>query len=244
MGDTIEAKGVIFRTEGLSPDSLKYLNGKLRRIRRKEKQNRNPFTRLFHALLPADYRRVEVETRVEGKILVVGCNAGLETLKLGAVGIDLNFPALRIAKDLSVHAESATAGFIAASGAELPFPDASFNCLLSDNVVEHFPGALLPPHFREAFRVLRPGGWYVFTTPNRLFEYPPKGEPISLHTYGEWEAMVLDAGFRNLQTPHRLSGDLGGLTWKKQYEHKAATRSLRWGISNRGVRMVTIVAYR
>ena len=79
---------------------------------------------------------------------------------------------------------------------------------------------------------------------NRHFEYPPKGEHISLHTYAEWEALALAGGFKNLQTPRRRSGPLGGLEWKKRYEQKAAGRFLKMGISNRGVRMVTIIAHR
>ena len=133
---------------------------------------------------------------------------------------------------------------MAASGDALPFPNGAFNCVLSDNVVEHIPGAFLSPHFREVFRVLKSGGRYVFRTPNRLFEHPPKGEHISLHTYSEWEAMAHAAGFRNLQTPRRRSGTLGTLEWKKKYEQKAAGRYFKIGISNRGVRMVTIVAHR
>lgn len=47
----------------------------------------------------------------------------------------------------------------------LGFPDAFFDCCVSNYVVEHVvdPEA----HLREVYRVLKPGGVYVFRTPNR-----------------------------------------------------------------------------
>ena len=46
----------------------------------------------------------------------------------------------------------------------LPYEDASFDCVTMSEVLEH-----LPDHFAiiaEVTRVLKPGGYYVFTTPN------------------------------------------------------------------------------
>lgn len=242
--EPLRVKGVLLRLDGLSAESRAYLEGKLRRIRRREKDARNPFTRLLQAILPRDYRRVEVETRLEGRSLVVGCAGGIETLGLGAVGIDIDRKALRIAAELRAHAEGASASFLAASGADLPFRSASFDSVLSDNVIEHIPPALVPRHLREVARVLRPGGRYVFTTPNRLFEVPAKDGHCSLHSYAEWEERVRQAGFRDVKTPRRRSGELGDLEWKKAYERRAAASGRRLGLSNRGVRMVTLLAFR
>jgi len=240
----LSAKGVVFRTDGLSSESLRYLESKLRRVRRRQRDARNPFLRILHALLPRDYRRVDVESWVQGRTLVVGCGGGIETIRLGAVGIDIDRDALRIAVELSAHAEGASASFVAASGSELPFRAACFDSVLSDNVVEHIPPENLPRHFREVVRVLRPGGRYVFTTPNRLFEVPPKEGHDALHSYAEWERLVREAGFREAKTPRRRSGELGDLEWKKAAEHRAAARGLRLGLSHRGLRMVTLVALR
>lgn len=240
--ETIDVKGVRLRREGLAPDSLAYLEGKLHRVRRRERKRWDPFHGLLRLVLPGDYRRVPVESMVEGRILVVGCGGGVETIGLRAVGIDVDLPALRIAADLGAHAEPAHAAFLAASGGEMPFRNGAFDCLLSDNVVEHIPDPVLGRHLRDAHRVLRTGGRYVFTTPNRLFEMPAKETHVSLHSYAEWEARVREAGFREVLTPRRRSGPLGALEWKKSYEARAARDGMRLGLSNRGVRMVTIVA--
>lgn len=242
--ERLNVKGVLFRLEGLSPQSRAYLENKLRRVRRRERDAFNPFHRLLEAILPRDYRRVEIETRVEGKTLVVGCAGAVETLGMRAVGIDIDRGALGIASELRAHAEGAWAPILAASGADLPFRGGAFDSVLSDNVIEHIPEALVERHLREVARVLRPGGRYVFSTPNRLFEQPPKFDHVSLHSYEEWEARVRAAGFRAVRTPRRRSGELGDLEWKKAVERRAAERVVRLGLSNRGVRMVVLVAER
>lgn len=237
--ETIDVKGVRFRADGLAPGSRAYLEKKLSRIRRHERRERNPLHRLVEALLPRDWRIVPVESYARGRVLVVGCAGGIETLALGAVGLDVDFPALRVAADLASHADGASARFLAASGADLPFPDGAFDSVLSDNVVEHLPETILHRHFREVVRVLKPGGLYAFTTPNRLFDDSGTPDHVSLHTYGEWEAIVAEAGFALSTTPRRRSGKLEALSWKIRAESRAR---LRWGLSRRGLRMVEIVA--
>jgi SAM-dependent methyltransferase len=234
-------KGVALRREGLSAESLAYLEAKLRRGVRREA---SLWRRLVEALSPRDYRRVPIESFVQGRALVVGCSGGIETIGLGAIGLDVSLPALRVARDLGAHAEGAVSLFLAASGAGLPFRGASFDSVLSDNVVEHIPSPALEFHFREVARVLRPGGRYVFSSPNRLFETPAKEGHVSLRSYAEWERLALGSGFREVRTPRRRSGPLGDLSWKKEAESRAASSGSRLGLSHRGLRMVTLLAIR
>lgn len=54
------------------------------------------------------------------------------------------------------------------SGSRYPFDDASFDACVSNYCIEHVPDAA--EHLGEVARVLRPGGVYVFRTPN-LWHY-------------------------------------------------------------------------
>jgi SAM-dependent methyltransferase len=63
-----------------------------------------------------------------------------------------------------------------------PFADASFDACVSNYVLEHLadPGS----HLREINRILRPGGVYLFRTPNR-YHYIPVGSRLTPHSIHE-----------------------------------------------------------
>ena len=66
-------------------------------------------------------------------------------------------------------------------GTTFPFADDSFDVCVSNYVLEHVADA--ETHFREVARVLRPGGFYFFRTPN-IWHYVTIGSrllPHSLH---------------------------------------------------------------
>ena len=80
------------------------------------------------------------------------------------------------------------------TGLALPFPDASFDVVMSFDVLEHIPDT--DGHLQEVARVLRPGGSYVLQTPNKwtnvVFETLRwrsftawREEHCSLHSLGE-----------------------------------------------------------
>ena len=234
-----------FRREGLAPESLAYLDHKLEGVRRDQRRKRSFLRQLRQLFFPTDWGRQFLETYLEGKTLVVGCGGGLEVLGLGAVGLDVDLRALRIATDLRRNQEGGVGQFLAAHASALPLGDGTFDTVFSDNVLEHLPAAALQPHFREVLRILRPGGRYVFNTPNRLFDDPLRhADHVSVHTYAEWEARARSAGFLDLSTPRRKSGPLGPLDWKKGMERRIAARRFRFGVRRAGVFMVVIAARR
>ncbi len=102
-----------------------------------------------------------------GPILDLGCGDGHFAAHAYAerqpVGLDPWWSPLREAKRWQAHR-----GLVCADGAAMPFPDAFFATVVSNSVLEHIPH--LDAVLQEAARVLRPGGWLVFSVPNHRFE--------------------------------------------------------------------------
>jgi ubiquinone/menaquinone biosynthesis C-methylase UbiE len=95
-------------------------------------------------------------------VLVVGCGEGVE-----AAHIARETGAKVVGLDLDVHPERATAGvhLLRADARALPFRDAAFDAIYCYHVLEHVPGPARA--VSESRRVLGPGGWAFFGTPNR-----------------------------------------------------------------------------
>lgn len=113
-----------------------------------------------------------VECRLMGSVeltppvLDVGCGDGQFAARAYRrpidVGIDLLDAELEEARTWGAYR-----WVIPASGTALPFPDASFQTVVSNSVLEHIPD--LDAALREIARVLAPGGTFAFTTPSEHF---------------------------------------------------------------------------
>jgi SAM-dependent methyltransferase len=63
---------------------------------------------------------------------------------------------------------------------QIPFPDNAFDCCVSNYVCEHLDDP--KTHLGETWRVLKPGGAYVFRTPNR-FHYVAIVSRLTPHSF-------------------------------------------------------------
>jgi 2-polyprenyl-3-methyl-5-hydroxy-6-metoxy-1,4-benzoquinol methylase len=150
----------------------------------------------FHAgrgLSALKARQVELLAPGPGlRVLDLGCGRGevlLACARRGAAvaGVDYSHAAVEISRE--TLAEVAQAEVVQGDVAQLPWPDASFDRVLSGDVIEHLHPADGAAMLREARRVLRPGGRVVVhTSPNRLFldvAWPLARWPLLAAGYGE-----------------------------------------------------------
>lgn len=103
-------------------------------------------------------------------ILDIGCGFGwceINFIERGCkkiVGIELSDEDLVSAKK---YVKDANVRFEVGSAIKLPFPSASFDTVVSWEVLEHIPKSTEVEMFTEIARVLRPGGVFYMSTPHR-----------------------------------------------------------------------------
>ena len=98
-------------------------------------------------------------------VLDIGCGYGWTLARLAGkvpdlVGVDLDEEALASAK-----AHYAGIRFVLQTGADLPFEPDRFDAVIFSDVIEHVGDPNKQPVIDEAWRVLKPGGRFVFTAP-------------------------------------------------------------------------------
>ncbi len=120
---------------------------------------------------------------VSGKdVLDLGCGVGFFgglARKRGGrvVGLDFSEAALGIAQT-----QQEGIPFVRGDATKVPFPDASFDVVLLNDIIEHLAEAPGRRMIEEVFRVLRPGGRLVVDTDNDAFLMQKKG----LRRLNEW----------------------------------------------------------
>ena len=111
---------------------------------------------LYYAMLAVPMRingAVYRRFRQNGRPIKAHLGCGQKNYLPGWVNVDANFVTAKI--DLWANLEQG-----------LPFGDNSVERIYSFHVIEHLPDSALAPHFREMFRVLRPGGVIRVGGPN------------------------------------------------------------------------------
>ncbi|MFH1085268.1 MAG: class I SAM-dependent methyltransferase [Chloroflexota bacterium] len=94
----------------------------------------------------------------------------------------------------------------------LPMPAASFDYVISENMVEHLSLGDMAAHLDEARRVLAPGGAYLIYTPTRLWSgRVSAGFHLHVYTLRELCALLRRHGFRPVWIEPRLLRRTGRL---------------------------------
>jgi len=109
--------------------------------------------------------------RMRGTILENGCGVGMYVEHLAALGgrvfgLEYDF-------ERAAEAGLNSPGIVNAAGESLPYPGATFDLILSHEVLEHVADDRQAA--REMLRVLKPGGRAVIFVPNRGYPFETHG---------------------------------------------------------------------
>ena len=121
----------------------------------------------------------------EGHVLDAGCGDRDGPLLLAGkgvrvIGVDVNVEAVRVARE---RFQGAAVSYGAVDCRALPFRSALFDTVISLEVIEHLPEEDHPRYLAEMERVLRPGGHYIGSTPNRAMNEPGRVNEAHLKEY-------------------------------------------------------------
>ncbi|MFC1656449.1 class I SAM-dependent methyltransferase [Patescibacteria group bacterium] len=120
-------------------------------------------------------------------ILDAGCGSGYGTDMLisgGAkkvYGVDINSKSIEFCKK---HYSQKNLVFSEGDLEKLKFPDKFFDCVVAFEVIEHVQNC--PKALAEFYRILKPGGVLVFSTPNKKIYSPGTKKPFYPFHYQEF----------------------------------------------------------
>ncbi|MBI5823387.1 MAG: methyltransferase domain-containing protein [Chloroflexi bacterium] len=165
----------------------------------------DPFARLFNALRSRLIQQANIQSGQ--RALDLGCGTGLLTrlVKQSApeahvTGLDGDDEVLKIARDKSRGTDIQWDEGLAT---DLPYPDQSFDVVVSSFVTHHLTGADKVRAFKEVHRILRPdGGFYIldfgppFNLLTRVQASVMKNFEITVDNFaGRILPMLTEAGF-------------------------------------------------
>jgi ubiquinone/menaquinone biosynthesis C-methylase UbiE len=148
------------------------------------------------------------------KVLDVGCGTGTLAIEVArsvgkaglVVGIDPSTQQIAWASSKAAR-RNLPVQFQIGVIEQLPFPDQTFDVVLSSLMMHHLPAPLKRQGLAEISRVLKPGGRLVIA--DFKLKKERKGQAARFHAGGssmqDLAAMVSDAGFELLETGELLS---------------------------------------
>lgn len=139
-------------------------------------------------------------------VLDFGCGTGYGTAIIAdncasICGVDISDEAVAYSNDKYRRDNLAFQTIRKIEDAPLPFGDASFDVVLSFQVIEHIPDTLT--YLEEILRVLKPGGTFIAATPDRHTRLLPLQRPwnkFHVHEYSDKELVgLVSRYFRDVQ---------------------------------------------
>jgi ubiquinone/menaquinone biosynthesis C-methylase UbiE len=136
----------------------------------------------------------EIEELARGKVVLdLGCNDGYGTKEISrhaaqAVGVDVSERAIERARS---RYPDGGIDFRVFDGLKLPFGDGHFDLVTSFQVIEHIVD--VDAYLSEIYRVLRPSGLAVITTPNAAIRLDPGAKPWNRFHVHEYTGKELKA---------------------------------------------------
>lgn len=134
-------------------------------------------------------------------VLDLGCGRGTDLLEIGSaapprlklVGVDASAEAVQMAQE-STRGDPRYSFLLHDISQGVPFPDESFDCVLSTNTLECLTDK--PALLKEVHRVLRPNGTVVFAHfdwDTQLFDGEDKELVRKIvHLFGDWQQAWMD----------------------------------------------------
>ncbi len=162
------------------------------------------------------------------EVLEIGCGSGVDSLEFARHGASVT------ATDITDNAVNLTTEMaretglpvkvVQASAVDLPFPDASFDCIYSYGVLHHIPD--VEKALREIGRVLRDGGTFLAMLYNRnslLYAYS------IIYRHGIVDRLLLDGVCAEQELVARYSERIEGCPYTRVYtKEEAKELLLRW----------------
>lgn len=129
---------------------------------------------------------VEAAKRVEGRVLEIGTGTGY--------GVEFIAPhaeryvTLDKCRSEELPEMPSNVEFVQCAVPPLPFEDESFDCVVSFQVIEHIKRD--KEFVREVYRVLKPGGQFIVSTPNRPMSLTRNPWHVREYTAEEFKALL------------------------------------------------------